>query len=1755
MDIFDLDRHVIDEYQGFARSFVKIESADLREQIDQIYDQNAFWPDPYVSLNPNYQKGNSVQELAGDGVLAPATARVFRDEKGEPLTLHLHQQQAVAKALQGQSFLVTTGTGSGKSLCFFIPIVDAIAKRAARGGGGERRTSAIVIYPMNALANSQQEELAKYLDQSGLQQSFTYGRYTGQEEAAERRRIAENPPDILLTNFMMLELLMTRQDEVDRCVMDNCRGLSFLVLDELHTYRGRQGADVALLIRRVRERLLAPTDSLLCIGTSATMASEGDTDATGVAEVASRLFGVRIGIDGIIGESLVRATDVNTPQTPALLADALDRAGDEANLTNQELASHPLAAWIEMNIGLDDAESLRRRVPTQLAEAAQRLATAAARPAPDCEDALRSMLMLMNRPERERGGTGKEPFLAFKLHRFIGGAGVAHATLRPPPARKAHLEGQLFHPEDPTARLYPLYFCRSCGQEHHPVTLQPADGGTFALAREIDDFPPVDGELDQVRFGYLMPLASDGSRSFTGEIDEYPDEWIETARNGVPRLRSTRRKQRAERVSFDAGGRLGSAGCEAWFLPGRFGFCPACKDTPSPYMRDRNKLAGLTSEGRSSALTVMVSSALRWMHRAPNQIPQSKRKLLVFSDNRQDAALQAGHFNDHAFVTLLRAGFLRALREAGDAGVGDDSLGQMVRDALGFNSGNAATREEWLAEADLRGGAIADAASVLADVLAYRTWADQRRGWRFTNPNLEELGLVHARYPYLDEMAADDELFAAAPAVLRHAAPATRITAFEQLLDHLRRGLAVDTDHLRRDHVEALTRRSQVLNAPWNVSDESRERQHVARTLILAAPRSAQVGRATERLMLRGGPRSSLGRSLRMASLWGLPGQGLNTAEGEELIEAMLEAARRYGLVQRTVATEVNAAVGWRLAPDAVRFHLAAAPAAAAVSNAYFVGLYQTLATLLGPHESAPPVLEAREHTAQVDKQIREYREWRFRQNAKDRQSLVDHRDELRKAGERTRPLPALVCTPTMELGVDISALDTVYLRNVPPTPANYAQRSGRAGRSGQAALILTYCAAQSPHDQYFFRHPPAMVAGQVRPPAIDLANQELVESHLHAVWLAEMGVGLDPAIPNVLDAADPEHRLRPTIAAAVHDPQLVGRAAARMREVLSLLTEHLTPTAAPWAASPETVAHQTAQRAPLRFDQAFDRWRNLYQAARRQRDEAHARQQHHGLSRKERDAARAVYNQAVQQITLLESGQTSSVGSDFYTYRYLATEGFLPGYNFPRLPLMAYVPGAQGNYGAYLQRARFVAISEFGPLSLIYHEGRAYRVHKAMLPPDARADDGTTLTTRTIWPCSACGAAHRDEEPERCHACGAPMGDARPIHKALRIDNVETTPSERITANEEERQRRGFEIQTLFTWPVRDGRLDLRTATAVDAAGTPIVCLDYGAGALISRLNKGLRRRRERSVLGFLIDPRTGRWTRDQEQPEETVEDGPDSVASERIVPIVEDHKNALLVRFPGAGWELPVVTTLQHALARGIERVFQLEEGEILSEPLPDRERRSALLYYEASEGGAGVLSRLIAEPERLPEVAREAITAIHYCWNGTVLTEVGADELAGLTPEMLDDPDAHCVKGCYRCLLSYFNQLDHEQIDRTSPEVRSTLLRLARGTVVEQSAQSAAGGSAHGGDGESHISAWRAAIAVWGLPAPDATPMDAAGVELPLVWRDYYLAALPGTAPAAVVAAAGARGFTVVELPLNPTAEPPAQLAELLGSATGG
>ena len=159
------------------------------------------------------------------------------------LRLHQHQDDAIRIAQRGESYASATGAGTGKSVPFSIPICDQVLRRRAQGDRTPR-DSAIVVYPMNALANSQTEELHRFLELGYPegQTPVTFARYTGQENIEERDRIAASPPNIIFTNFMMLELMMTRQDEVDKAIVRAAQGLKFLVRDELYTYCGHQGA-------------------------------------------------------------------------------------------------------------------------------------------------------------------------------------------------------------------------------------------------------------------------------------------------------------------------------------------------------------------------------------------------------------------------------------------------------------------------------------------------------------------------------------------------------------------------------------------------------------------------------------------------------------------------------------------------------------------------------------------------------------------------------------------------------------------------------------------------------------------------------------------------------------------------------------------------------------------------------------------------------------------------------------------------------------------------------------------------------------------------------------------------------------------------------------------------------------------------------------------------------------------------------------------------------------------------------------------------------------------------------------------------------------------------------------------------------------------------------------------------------------------------------------------------------------------------
>lgn len=1643
MDVFEFREKLVSDYAGFTRSFTRIRAKDIQGFVDEAYDSGRYWPAPLVQVNPNFKTGGTVEALVAAGALHGECGRIFRAGKssssaGVSLTLFKHQEEAISFAQSGQSYVLTTGTGSGKSLAYFIPVVDAILK--AKAADPTPRTRAIVIYPMNALANSQLEELGKFLGDYGNHPPVTYGRYTGQESDEERQRLASNPPDILLTNFMMLELLMTRQDDKDKAVIRNAVGLRFLVLDELHTYRGRQGADVALLVRRVREAL---SENLQCIGTSATMATEGSETAKNekVAEVASRLFGTRITAASVITETLQRVTPERllVGDICSQLAEAI-RTGVPTGASYAQIAAHPLAVWVELTLGLTrDEGKWRRARPVTLDVAAQQLAADGGVAEEDAKVVLADFLLLAYRTTDKPASDGGRSLFAFKLHQFISGGSKVYGTLEPEGRRYLTLEGSQFVPGDRARRLYALHFCRECGQEYVPVWGETSSDGRVFNPRNIEERSHED---EDVKNGYFMP---DTSGVWDDTLDRYPETWLEPKKDGDLKLRSNYKKRQPLHVRVDAEGRHTGDGTPGWYIPGNFGFCLRCGVVHPTAGKESLRLTGLSGEGRSSATTMLTLSALRYLYEEDEQLKAEAKKVLGFTDNRQDAALQVGHFNDFLQVLLQRAALFAAVQKAGGS-LTEGEVAEAVFKALGFDRDDPGVRSEYMQEPDVKGNARRQVQDIMRAILGYRVYFDLRRGWRYNNPNLEQLGLVHIEYQDLDELAGDASEWADAPAPLQVATPEVRKRLLVMVFDAMRQGLCLASRYLDRSELDRLKTASYAnLREPWGFSEDENP---ISSNWFIVGPKPRDEDRRNVEYLVSGSARSKVGREMKRPSNWreaderDNPHLGkLKDAQCEEVIKALLKAAKSYGLV---VSEETEFGItGYQLNGTGLKWAQGDGKSKkGADDNMFFRSLYGNIAGMLTDPVHRLFDFEAREHTAQVEQDERLEREARFRFTQKDQD------DWLAANGRPLEWLPVLFCSPTMELGVDISSLNTVYMRNVPPTPANYAQRSGRAGRAGQPALVITYCAAQSPHDQYFFRDPVRMVHGQVNPPTLDLANRELIQSHLHAIWLAETGKKLDKSVRGLLDMNDPAAPLTDEYRQQMDADAPQKRAHTRGLRVLGMLTDELTEDKAPWHTP--TFADEVFRRAFQSFDAALDRWRDLFSATKRQMEINQKVMNNPAASERDRRDAKQRHDEAFRQQSLLlqESG---SANSDFYTYRYLASQGFLPGYNFPRLPLMAYIPARKGKIGRenFLSRPRFLALSEFGPYSLIYHEGSQYRVVRAMLSvgADDQVSVGAKLSTEVARICPACGYGHfrNQRDADRCVSCNAPLADSVAVQNLYRIENVSTRRAERITANEEERTRQGYEMQTTIQFGEQDDKLQVMHAVMKEG-DVPVLELQYGAAATVWRMNLGWRRRKEKSLLGFMINPVTGHWVGGAEEAGEPESDTPpDKTPPQRIVPYVEDRRNVLIVR-PLEDLDIKTMATLQYALKRGIEAVYQLEESELMAEPLPKADLRRSILFYESAEGGAGVLTRLATEPDALARVAGEALSIMHFHQ-----PETGVWAHEHLQDALDQDGQPTCEAGCYKCLLSYYNQPDHTNIDRQDADndgkVLDILCQLSR------------------------------------------------------------------------------------------------------------
>lgn len=1617
MDVFKLRADVIQNYADYVRSFVRIREQRLRQFVKESLTDQALWPQPLIQMNPSFEAGGWIDDLVSENALHKQCKDVFRikteqNTHGVSMRLHRHQVDAIHAARSLKNYVLTTGTGSGKSLSYIIPIVDHVL-RNGRGKG----IQAIVVYPMNALCNSQYGELEKFL-RLGFgegKEPVRFERYTGQETHEKREEITRNPPDILLTNYVMLELLLTRPFE--QALVNSARGLSFLVLDELHTYRGRQGADVALLVRRVREACHAP--EMLCVGTSATMASGGSyhEQRAEIAKVASRLFGSDVQPESIIGETLTRETpelDFDSAATKTRLRQDVERTSDFPTAYS-EFVGTAMASWLEDCFGLSreaDTNRLVRAQPSPIQGdngAAVRLSGVVDLSADQCESAIERWLLAgcSCDPHPE---TNRRPF-AFRLHQFISRGDAVFASLEENDTRHLSISGQQFVPGSKKSKiLLPLAFCRECGAEYYSVWkhTESSTGRVHFRTRDLNDRvdDPAEGEA-----GFLY---RDPDRPWPDDPDavvaSLPEDWLEEHR-GRMRVRSNRRDDVPQPILISPEGTVASDGLRYSFTNTPFRFCQHCG--VSYRVRrgssDYGQLATLASGGRSTATTILSLSSVRFLREEPS-LEDFARKLLSFTDNRQDASLQAGHFNDFVEVSLLRSALYKAVAAAGTDGIAHDELTQRVYKALNLSL------DLFAREPGVQFAQRADTERAFRNVLGYRLYRDQKRGWRITSPNLEQCGLLRIEYPSLMDLCQSEDHWQGTHAALTGASPATRERISRALLDYLRRELAIDVDYLTTEFFERLQlQSSQRLREPWAIDEQ--ERAEIA-SVVFPRGRRPHDRQFYTYLSGRSGFGIYLGRPTTLPEFDRSAGN-LRLDDKDTIIQNLFSVLARAGYVVRVVEPSDEdgdqpgyqlsaSAMQWQMADGTVAFHdpirVPNPPQEGGRTNDFFVNFYQTVAGELRG-------LEAREHTAQVPYQERERREQDF----------------------GSAKLPVLYCSPTMELGVDIRQLNVVNMRNVPPTPANYAQRSGRAGRSGQPAFVLTYCTTGSSHDQYFFRQPERMVAGAVSPPRLDLANEDLVRAHIHAIWLSETGEWLGNSLTDLLDVegVNPTLTMLPSKKAGLSKSTSIEGARGKAESILQTISAELE--SASWFT--DEWLKQTLDHTLHAFEDACQRWRSLFLAAKDQFERQNAIIGDVAL-RAQWDEARRLRREAEAQIELLTDARNVSQ-SDFYSYRYFASEGFLPGYNFPRLPLSAYIPARRRMRGQdeFLSRPRFLAISEFGPRGIIYHEGSRYIVNKVILP----IAEGDAPITGAAKQCADCGYMHElkwgEAGPNLCENCNSVRLSR--IGSLLRLQNVATKRRDRINSDEEERLRMGYELRTGLRFKEVGGLPQYRVAE-VNGTTSFDCSLTYGDAATIWRINLGWRRRANPDQHGFVLDIEKGYWQRSDQLPDEEDPGDPLGAKTQRVVPFVEDRRNCLIFD-PAGTFDTGEMAALQAALKKAIQTIYQLEDNELAAEPLPSVDDRRQILFFESAEGGAGVLRRILEDEDSLAAIADEALRLCHF-------DPATGDDLRRATGATED-----CEAACYDCLMSYSNQRDHELLDRQ--RIRDALLDL-RGASVKAS-----------------------------------------------------------------------------------------------------
>ena len=1595
-NIFDLHHDILSDYKLYIDSFLNIADKKILDTVKKDFDSGNLYPEPLIQFNPSFESGGKVEDLVNDGVLVRDFNNIFYDETGNSWSIYKHQTEAIIKGNEGKGFVVTSGTGSGKSLTYISTIFNYLFKNPNQPG-----IKAIIVYPLNALINSQQAALNGFEDnyrkRTGNSLPFTFAKYTGQEKQDDRDKIMVNPPDILLTNYMMLELLMVRKaDEgLRKSFLDN---IKYLVFDELHVYKGRQGADVSLLNRRIKAA--ATNKNIICIGTSATMATGTiEEQKNEVAKVATRFFNADFYPENIVVESLAYSTKEVIPSKDELRTALIDEIKIK---TKEAILENPIAIWLERTIAVrNEGDNKRRNEPKSLKTIATELSLETGITEIDCENKIVEILIwaesinIASTKEKK-----KDTVLPFKLHQFISQTGYVYLTLEKAEDRIITLEPNPFikiSENKPEVPVYQTVFSRISGVEFICVRKDfNNEEGSKLVFRDFDDNqnPRNEDDLklndgnkikkvknraqDDYKDGYIL-----FDKNYLLDINDYtellPAAWI--TKSGKIDSSKDFRLPKEIYVSKDGSFSDTPNGSEkAWFIPAPLIYDPTCGVVYlETKLSEKTKLISLGNEGRSTSTTLITLQTLLALYKHGKALKE--QKLMSFTDNRQDASLQAGHFNDFIQVVQMRSAIEKVLKVS-DEPIKISELIFKVQNALNLPESDYATNP-----APNPNRPNEDNLEALRNYISYRIIQDLKRGWRFILPNLEQTALLEITYKNIEKDSADNTLWNDID-LLNDWSPEKRKEFLLQILNYFRNMYAVDFDMLRYENRQRIeSELNQQLNKEKLWSLDKGEK--------LEAPNFLSVqgaDKATRETFIKSiGPSSRLAtfikHEFRKADIVPPKGEEYNSFM-TKLLDALAEVHYLKKIPIKADKGEKDAyqlilsKVLWKKG-DKINVitdktsYITLDEEIKIKPHKYFQNLYQE------DFSKLPKSYIAAEHTGQIKNEEKIEREEKFNEAVE---------------------LSALYCSPTMELGIDISSLNIVHMRNVPPSPANYAQRSGRAGRNGQSALVFTYASKVSPHDKHYFADPVKMVAGIVQAPRIELTNEELIRSHINATVLSFLNAEeFKPSLIELIDIAGLTYKLKKDIKAKYQD--VIDSRFTEIKQLVQKVLANIDFKDIRWF---NNIWLETQIRTvPDKLEHALLRWRKMYLDALRQMNEAHEMQISPIIKDNDlKKLASISYARAKDRKNLLENQldrNKNSTLSEFYTFRYLASEGFLPGYNFTRLPIRVFLGGKDKNES--ISRSRFIGLKEFGPNNLIYHNGGKYKVNR-ITPNDVSLD----LTEIKISKETNYAFLGKDEgkgkNQDPITGTQFSTSNIELYLNLLELEEAQSENSERISCMEEVRQSEGYVTEMYLN--SADSLLDA-TKIKLTVDGDELMKLFYAPAAKLILLNKKWKHSKDD---GFNIGSKTG-FFKTRKQLEKPNPEDPNA----NIMLYTYDTSDVLYVQpIKALGLSEEGVITIQYALEKAIEQYYNIEPVEIDARLMGSNENKNIMLY-ESAEGSIGVLKDIARNPAKLKEIF------------------LSAYDICGYDFSTKEDKYPMRPKASYDDLLSYYNQMDHTKINRHS------------------------------------------------------------------------------------------------------------------------